>query len=105
MSAGEAAPVSVQILDKDYLIVCPPDEQNDLLESAAYLNSKLREIRSTGKVVGIERMVVMAALNMANDLVKSRSREQRLDSDLGVRVKHLRERVEKALVRGQQLEL
>jgi cell division protein ZapA len=105
MSANDPSPVSVQILDKEYLIACPADEQDDLLQSAAHLNARLREIRGAGKVVGMERIVVMAALNMANDLLKQRNRETRLETDVGTRVRHLRERVEKALSKGQQLEL
>ena len=105
MSASDATPVSVQILEKEYLIVCPPDERAALVESAALLNTRLREIRESGKVIGIERMVVMAALNMANDLSRLRAREQHLETHVGTRVRHLRERVEKAVARSQQLEL
>jgi cell division protein ZapA len=105
MSSAEAAPASIQILDKEYLIACPDEERDDLLVAANYLNARLREIRDGGKVLGIERIAVMAALNMANDLLKLRSRDQRLNTEVGGRVKHLRERAEKALARGQQLEL
>lgn len=105
MSAAEAGPVSVEILDKEYLIACPPAERDDLLEAASYLNTRLREIRDGGKVLGIERIAVMAALNMANDLIKLKSRDHRLTTEVSGRVKHLRERAEKALARGQQLEL
>jgi cell division protein ZapA len=105
MSAADPGPVSIQILDKEYLIACPPNERDDLLEAARFLNGRLREIRDGGKVIGIERIAVMAALNMANDLIKHKGREQRLNTEVGGRVKHLRERAEKALARGQQLEL
>jgi len=105
MSAADPGPVAVQILEKEYLIACPPEERAALGESAALLNTRLREIREAGKVIGLERMVVMAALNMANDLAKLRAREQHLETHVGSRVRHLRERVEKAVARGQQLEL
>lgn len=103
MSAGD--PVSVQILDKEYLIACPPEEQEDLQRAAMLLNQRLKQIREHGKVMGTERLVIMAALNMANELAKIASREERSTAELGTRVRGMRERVERALVHGQQLEL
>lgn len=105
MTAADVARVSVRILDKEYFVACPADERADLLEAAAYLHGKMREIRDTGKVVGIDRIAVIAALNMANELVKLRGREQRVEGDVGVRIKGLRLRVESALQKGKQLEL
>ena len=103
--SDELARVNVRILDKDYPVACPAKERNDLIESAAYLNTKMREIRDGGKVVGADRIAVIAALNMANELVKLRGREQHLEGDVGGRLKGMRERVEKALEKGRQLEL
>ena len=103
--SDELTRVNVRILDKEYPVACPAKERNDLIESAAYLNTKMREIRDGGKVVGADRIAVIAALNMANELVKLRSREQHLEGDVGVRLKGMRERVEKALEKGRQLEL
>jgi cell division protein ZapA len=100
-----SGPVSIQILDKEYLIACPPEERDDLLAAAVYLNARLREIREGGKVIGSDRQVMMAALNMANEITKSKGREQRNNSDTGARVKVMRERVERALQQGRQLEL
>ncbi|MEN9705349.1 MAG: hypothetical protein RLZZ393_1228 [Pseudomonadota bacterium] len=97
--------VNVRLLDKEYPIACPPDQRDALLESAAYLNSTMREIRDAGKVVGTDRIAVMAALNLANELVKLKGRSQHLEGDVGLRLKYLRERVETALANGRQLEL
>jgi cell division protein ZapA len=105
MSATGAEPVSLQILDKEYLIACPPEEQEDLHKAAALLNARLKAIREHGKVIGTERLMMMAALNMANDLAKLAAREERSSGELGTRVRQMRERVERALVQGQQLEL
>jgi cell division protein ZapA len=101
----QSARVSVRILDKEYFVSCTHDERADLLDSAEYLNSKMREIRDSGKVVGLDRIAVMAALNMANELLKNRGRDESLESDVGLRIKSLRERVEAALEHGRQLEL
>ncbi len=104
-AAADEGPVSVLILDREYLINCPPDEREELAASAKALNMRLREIRESGKVIGIERMAVMAALNMANELTKLNRRGAQLETQVGLRVKHLRERVEKAVTLSQQLEL
>jgi cell division protein ZapA len=101
----DSARVSVRILEKEYHVACPPSERSDLLDSAEFLNAKMREIRDSGKVVGLDRIAVMAALNMANELLKHRQRGDDLADDVGARLKSLRERVESALQKGQQLEL
>jgi cell division protein ZapA len=99
------ARVSVRILEKEYHITCPNEERSDLLDSAEFLNLKMREIRDSGKVVGLDRIAVIAALNMANELIRFRNRDGNLDSDVGGRLRILRERVESALEKGRQLEL
>ena len=63
--------VSVNILSKDYQVSCPPDEKQALLQSAAYLDKKMREIRDGGKVIGLERIAVMTALNMSYELMQA----------------------------------
>ncbi len=105
MSDPELARVSVRILEKEYFVACPFEERSDLLDSAQYLNTKMREIRDTGKVVGMDRIAVMAALNLVNELLKSRSREAEVDGNLGGRLRKIRERVEAALEHGKQLDL
>jgi cell division protein ZapA len=94
--------VSVRILEKEYHVSCPLEERAALLESAEYLNRRMREIRDSGKVVGLDRIAVMAALNIVNELLQARGRDDGTESDLALRVKAMRERVESALVRGQQ---
>ena len=78
MSEKEPATVTVRILEKEYFVSCPQDERADLLDSAEYLNKKMREIRDTGKVVGADRIAVMAALNMANELLRLRKQDTEL---------------------------
>jgi cell division protein ZapA len=92
-------------MDKEYVVACPYDERSALLDAAEFLNARMREIRDTGKVVGLDRIAVMAALNLAHEFLKGKERESKLDSGVGHRVRALRERVEGALGKGQQLEL
>ena len=99
------AQVSVRILDKEYKVACPADERTDLLDSAEILNAKMLEIRDSGRVVGLDRIAVMAALNMANDLLHAQARDRLLEGDLSSRLKIISERVESVLGESQQLDL
>ncbi len=99
------AHVSIRILEKEYQVACPADEKDNLMASAELLNKKMREIRDSGKVVGLDRVAVMAALNMANELLQRTGRENELKDIVGLRVKAMRERLDTALGAGQQLNL
>ena len=78
-----ARSVTVRLLDKEYTISCPDGAEAELLASADYLNEKMREIKNTGKIVGLERIAVMAALNMSHDLLKNKeSQRQSVESHL-----------------------
>jgi cell division protein ZapA len=99
------ARVSVRILEKEYQISCLPEERSELLDSAEHLNTRMREIRDAGNIVGLDRIAVMAALNLAHELLKLRNRDEVVDSGVSQKIRQLRERVETALTRGQQLEL
>ncbi len=101
----QIAQVSVRILDKEYQVACPADERTDLLDSAEILNSKMREIRDSGRIVGLDRIAVMAALNMANDLMHAEKRDQELDGDVSDRLKLISDRVDSVLSGTQQLDL
>lgn len=105
MSEERISRVSVRLLDREYQVACPVEERSDLLDSAEYLDGKMREIRDSGKVVGLDRIAVIAALNIANELIKQRKQGVSVEGDLGARLRSLRERVETALEKGQQLEL
>ena len=96
--------VSVRILEKEYQVACLPEERSELLDSAEFLNGKMRDIRDAGNIVGLDRIAVMAALNLAHELLK-RNRSEAVESEVGERVRQMRERVESALSRGQQLQL
>jgi len=69
------------------------------------VDAKMREVRDTGKVVGLDRIAVISALNIANELIKMRHGGGSLDGDLGARLRGMRERVETALEKSKQLEL
>jgi cell division protein ZapA len=105
MSPSEPARVSVRILEKEYFVACPYEERSALLDSAEVLNARMREIRDSGKVVGLDRIAVMVALNLTHELQKLKEREAKLESELSGRLRSVRERVESTLEKSQQLEL
>lgn len=72
-------PVTVHILDREYRVSCTPEERADLLQAAALVDTKMREIRGQSKILGIERVAVLAALNIAHESLGTR---QQLD-DVG----------------------
>ena len=89
--------VTVHILDKEYCIACPADERANLESAARYLDGKMREIRSSGKVIGADRIAVMAALNITHDLLHKQQRLDREATSNGERVRDLLARVDSAL--------
>ena len=98
------AHVNIKILEKEYQVQCPADERKDLMDSADLLNAQMREIRDSGKVVGLDRIAVMAALNIANDLIRSRT-DEGMEDITRQRIQTMCERVEDALGGNLQLDL
>ena len=65
--------VEVNIMGREFTIACPPEEREGLLSAVAYLDKKMCDIRDSGKIVGAERIAMMAALNLAHELLTTRS--------------------------------
>src|SRR5580692_8568251 len=98
MSERDAGrPLSVRILEKEYMVACSPEERTELLDSAEFLNGRMREIRDSGKIVGLDRIAVMAALNLAHEVITLRARGGGSEQEMGQRLRVMRERVESAL--------
>ncbi len=66
---SELSTIEVQLLDKPYRISCPQDEQDVLRASAAYVDKKMREVRGQGRILGLERIAVIVALNLSRELL------------------------------------
>jgi cell division protein ZapA len=69
---SESRSLQITIMGRDFRVACPEDEQAGLLEAVDYLNKKMVEIRDTGKVIGLERIAIMAALNIAHELLSTK---------------------------------
>jgi cell division protein ZapA len=66
--------VDVAIMGREFRVTCPDEEREELLKAVTYLDKKMCEIRDNGKVVGSERIAIMAGLNIAHELLATRVR-------------------------------
>ena len=96
MSNGPNA-VKVTLLDKEYLVACAPSEYEELYESARHLDQKMREIRDSGKIIGLDRIAVMAALNLAHEMLQQQKENVGLDHTVSDRIRLLQDKVDSAL--------
>ena len=101
----DANAVKIMILDKEYMVSCPDDEKEALDASVRHLTEKMSEIRSSGKVVGIDRIAVMAGLNLAHEAIQSGSAIGSSEDSTGVRLRELNTRIEDALASYRQTEM
>ncbi len=98
-------PINISILDKDYKVACPVDEQSALLASAKYLDGKMREVRDKGSIIGSERIAVITALNIVNELLSSSNECIDVDEAISPRLKNLESKISDFLQQARQLEI
>ncbi len=103
--SGGQRQVRLRILDKEYVVACPEEEYESLLTSADYLMHKVQDVRKGGKVVGNERIVVMAALNIAHELIQHQKNNTASALPAGVddKLQHLHKKVDEALAKAEGL--
>ncbi len=70
--SAEPKGLQINIMGRDFRVACPENEQKGLLEAVDYLNRKMQEIRDHGKIIGLERIAIMAALNVAHELLTTK---------------------------------
>ena len=97
--------VNVTILGKEYQVSCPAEEVEALTKAARFLDKQMADIRASGKVVGLDRVAVMAALNITNDFLTGQSALDQTKDVVGQRIANLTEKVGNALAQHKQLDL
>lgn len=103
--SSNSRPINVTILDKEYLIACS-DEERDLLHRAIELiNTKMREVKASGKVIGSERIAVMTALHIAHELLQYKDKNESYTSNVDDLIRRLQNKIDDALVKGKQMEI
>jgi cell division protein ZapA len=70
--SAEPKGLQISIMGREFRVACPEEEQKGLLEAVDYLNRKMLEIKEHGKVIGLERIAIMAALNIAHELLSTK---------------------------------
>lgn len=100
---SDSVTVTVTILDKDYQVACPKDQVDALNVSARYLNDQMAEIRNSGKVLGPDRIAVMAALNITNELLDLKTQAGSAKLAIGESMAKLSAQVETALQEQKQI--
>lgn len=101
----EQKAVNIKILDKEYGVSCTQEEEQELLNSAHMVDSKMREIRQSGTIVGMDRIAVMAALNIAHELIKVQSELALHTNGTEKQLERINEKIEQALAQARQMEL
>ena len=96
--------VSIDILDKSYQVACEPEQEAELRQAASDLDDQMRAIRSTGKVIGLERVAIMAALNLSHQVLVMKSGGQPEDP-LDDQLKTISSRIDEALFQLRQFEI
>jgi cell division protein ZapA len=102
MSEHNNQSLEVKILERSYTVGCPEEKQGELIRSAKYLDKKMREIRESGKVIGTERIAIMAALNITYEMLNGHTEDnashdqlQRINQKLSAAIHALRQQDEK----------
>lgn len=104
---SDISTVTVNILDKEYQVSCPPEQEAELVVSASYLDKQMRSIRESGKVIGLERIAVMAALNISHELLQASEHDDMSDGESvpNSAVNGLTKKIEEAIFSLRQMEI
>lgn len=94
--------LDVAIMGREFRVACPEDEREGLLQAVTYLDRKMREIRDTGKVIGLERIAIMAALNITHDFLSARPAESD-NTEYKARLTQLTNMLDQALAQQDNL--
>ena len=100
---SDSKTVTVSILDKSYQVNCAPDEVKALRESAQYLDEKMREVKTNSNVLGLDRLAVMVALNITNDLLLQSDNTAELEKSHLDQLKTLDGKLDQAIARFRTL--
>ena len=98
----QSEPVAVIILDKEYLVSCGEHEREQLYATVEYINDKMLDLKNSGKVIGTERIAVMAALNIANELLAYKQEKKDYTSSVDTTVKRLYTKINDAVIQENQ---
>ena len=96
-SSNANQPVALRLVDREFLIACAPEEREGLLESAAFLDRKMRELRANAKAPGFDRLAVLAAISVTHEFLALRKQHTGTDQGVTDDIARLRHKLEAAL--------
>ena len=94
MNQPASEPVNVRILDREYTVGVNPDERDSLLSAARLLETKMREVRGSNRMAAVDRVAVLAALNLAHELEQLRNENASRDRELARTLNELNRRID-----------
>jgi cell division protein ZapA len=97
-----AKSVDVQILGRDFTVSCTEEERQGLLDAVNYLDKKMRDIRDSGKVVGAERIAIMAALNLSHEVLNTKAGDVDI-GDYKRRINAMQSQIDEAIAEQNKL--
>lgn len=95
--SNSSEPVSVFILEKKYQFACSPEQRNDLVEAARYLDECMSQIKESGRLMSLERIALQAALNFSADLLRLQRNETQRQERIDQRIRSLADSIDDAL--------
>ncbi len=94
--------VDVQILGREFTVSCTEEERQGLLDAVNYLDKKMRDIRDSGKVVGVERIAIMAALNLSHEVLNTKAGDVDI-GDYKRRINAMQSQIDEAIAEQNKL--
>ncbi len=89
--------IAVKIMDREYRVKCPPENLRELQESARYLDKNMRNISKSPNILGLDRVAVLAALNITNDLLALKDQNNQIILEMEERIRQLHKQIQETL--------
>lgn len=90
-------PVTIQLVDREFLVACEPEERDGLLEASAFLDAHMRTLRKASKSPGFDRLAVLTAVDITHQLLELRQQGKAREAMLTEQLRHLRQKLEAVL--------
>ena len=101
----QSTSVQVKIMDKEYRVNFPPSDQEALIKSASYLDENMRNIKGRGNIHGVEKIAVMAALNITHDMLRKNRLINETRHSTAQQVQGIETKIDSAIAHSRQLEI
>lgn len=100
----DTSTVTVHIMDREFRVNCDKSEQKNLLDSATSLDQRMRQIRETGRVIGVDRIAIMAALNLASELLSTEDNSGDMVDSVNDAIERMQGKITKSLNETEELD-